>query len=680
MCVNSTTYLVLDIIKIILTYLCIIIGVAYFTLAERKIMGNIQRRDGPIVVGFFGLLQPISDALKLMFKEFIVPLAAHKFLFLLAPIYFLTLSLSLWIVLPYSQDSWLADIDYGILYIYLVSSLSVFGVIFAGWSSNSKYALLGALRSAAQMISYEVSLGFCFIIITLVTGTFNLYDIINSQKDLWNIFIFGPFIIIFLISILAETNRAPFDLPEAEGEIVAGYNIDYSGIPFAMFFLAEYANMFFMSCLTTILFLGGGYISYITLNPNEMAAFFNISLLSDFTYYLISLYYIVYFLFWKIYIMTHINMLFLCSSPRPTTFIVINLIVFISENLFVPLLKFKNYLVFCLSIITVPIKIFLEQLVLSLDKSIYRAKVVQSFWLAIHTENLIELKFMLSQKKKLVHFGGAMRGTAQSFKYYFENIYLYLLESFKKMFVYTKHAIYVKFFNSLVDAVVILRRMVGNAKFIFCWVFDYTLVDRAYFDDNLYWLIPELEYLKFDVKRHYKVQSAVYKFFVPQALWYYSNTHEMPEIIRTDGMPFYSFFMTYIDAQLFSKEIDFYGQKIAAGSLSQSMVYGIAMENYFIRWDQYPEKYYIGFKIVYPKLINLFILKTNYYYPLLFIKASTFNILYIVVRSALPRVRYDQLMYIGWKVFLPAVFGYLFFFITVFTYFDAFITHFNLPI
>ena len=245
--------LILSIINI----LFVLIAVAYYTLAERKIMAAIQRRKGPNVVGIWGLLQPLADGLKAVLKEIIVPRKANKIIFLGAPILTLVLGLAGWIVIPLNMSCFLADINLGLLYIFALSSLNVYSIIFAGWSSNSKYAFLGGLRSAAQMISYEVALGLIILPIVLCVGSFNLTDIVLAQKAVWFAFPLCPLMLIFFISSLAETNRAPFDLPEAEAELVAGYNVEYSSITFAMFFLSEYSNMLLMSSLNTILFLGG---------------------------------------------------------------------------------------------------------------------------------------------------------------------------------------------------------------------------------------------------------------------------------------------------------------------------------------------------------------------------------------------------------------------------------------
>lgn len=249
--------LVLTILKILSVVVIVLIGVAYFTLAERKIMGTIQRRKGPNVVGFQGLLQPLADGLKLFVKESILPSNANKTLFILAPMLTFGLSLIGWVVIPFGESLVLADINVGILYLLAVSALGVYGIILAGWSSNSKYAFLGALRSAAQMVSYEVSIGFILITVVLCSGSFNLSSIVLAQEKVWFCVPHLPMFVLFFISALAETNRHPFDLPEAEAELVSGYNVEYSAMGFALFFLGEYANMLLMSALTAILFLGG---------------------------------------------------------------------------------------------------------------------------------------------------------------------------------------------------------------------------------------------------------------------------------------------------------------------------------------------------------------------------------------------------------------------------------------
>ena len=245
------------ILKILAIVVPLLISVAYFTIAERKFMGSIQRRRGPNVIGFVGLLQPLADGLKLFVKETIFPSNSNLIIFLIAPMLTFILSLIGWAVIPLSKQIVLSDLNVGVLYLFATSSLSVYGIIMAGWSSNSKYPFLGALRSAAQMISYEVSIGFIIINVCICAGSFNLSSIIDAQKNVWFITPLLPMFIIFCISMLAETNRHPFDLPEAEAELVSGYNVEYSAMTFALFFLGEYANMLLMSSFVAILFLGG---------------------------------------------------------------------------------------------------------------------------------------------------------------------------------------------------------------------------------------------------------------------------------------------------------------------------------------------------------------------------------------------------------------------------------------
>lgn len=244
-------------IKIISIIIPLLISVAYFTLAERKILGAIQRRRGPNVIGVYGLLQPLSDGFKLLIKELILPSNANKILFLLAPIITFFISLMGWAVIPYNKYALLSDLNIGVLYILAISSLGIYGIVISGWSSNSKYAFLGALRSAAQMVSYEISISFILVTLIINCGSFNLQNIINSQINCWNIITFFPLFLIFFTSGLAETNRHPFDLPEAEAELVSGYNVEYSAMGFALFSLGEYSNMLLMSSLNTLLFLGG---------------------------------------------------------------------------------------------------------------------------------------------------------------------------------------------------------------------------------------------------------------------------------------------------------------------------------------------------------------------------------------------------------------------------------------
>lgn len=258
---NTWLIMVVWIIEQIFLFLVVVIpvliGVAYFTLAERKVMSAMQRRLGPNVVGYWGLFQPLADGLKLVIKQTIVPNKAQRMLFLFAPVYTFALALTAWAVVPYGESAVVANIELGVVYLLAISTLSVYGLIIAGWSSNSKYAFLGALRSAAQMISYDVSMGLILLSILLFTSSCNLTEIVTAQKTFWFVIPFWPLALMFFISTLAETNRAPFDLTEAEAELVSGYNVEYSAVSFALFFLAEYSNMFLMSLYTSLLFLGG---------------------------------------------------------------------------------------------------------------------------------------------------------------------------------------------------------------------------------------------------------------------------------------------------------------------------------------------------------------------------------------------------------------------------------------
>ncbi len=255
-----------EIYKIIFLLLPVLVSVALIVWLDRRVWALVQKRKGPNVVGPFGLLQTLADALKYVFKEIIIPASANKIIFILAPIITLTLALIAWAVIPFSEQMVLADINVGILYLFAMSSLSVYGIIMGGWASNSKYPFLGAIRSAAQMISYEVSIGIIIINVLLCVGSLNLNKIVMAQENVWFIFPLFPMFVIFFISSLAETNRPPFDLPEAESELVAGYQTEYSGMMYAMFWLGEYANILLLCSLGSILFLGG-WLSPINIYP-----------------------------------------------------------------------------------------------------------------------------------------------------------------------------------------------------------------------------------------------------------------------------------------------------------------------------------------------------------------------------------------------------------------------------
>ncbi len=252
--VMPTAIIVAEVIAIVVPLL---VAVAYLTYAERKVLAAMQLRRGPNVVGPFGLLQPFADGIKLLFKETVIPSGANRIVFVAAPMITFTLSLVAWAVIPFGKGIVLANINVGILYLFAISSLGVYGVVMAGWASNSKYPFLGAMRSAAQMVSYEISIGFVIITVLLCVGSLNLSDIVMAQRHVWFAVPLLPMFVVFFISALAETNRSPFDLPESESELVAGYFSEYSSMTFALFFLGEYANMILMSATTSVLFLGG---------------------------------------------------------------------------------------------------------------------------------------------------------------------------------------------------------------------------------------------------------------------------------------------------------------------------------------------------------------------------------------------------------------------------------------
>ena len=255
-----------EVYKILFLLVPVLVSVAMIVWLDRRVWAFVQKRQGPNVVGPFGLLQSLADALKYIFKEIIIPASSNKVIFILAPIITMTLALIAWAVIPFSESQVLANINVGILYIFAVSSLSVYGIIMGGWASNSKYPFLGSIRSAAQMVSYEVSIGIIIINVLLCVGSLNLSDIVIAQEEMWFVIPLFPMFVIFFISALAETNRPPFDLPEAEAELVAGYQTEYSGMMYAMFWLGEYANILLMCALGSILFLGG-WLSPIDLYP-----------------------------------------------------------------------------------------------------------------------------------------------------------------------------------------------------------------------------------------------------------------------------------------------------------------------------------------------------------------------------------------------------------------------------
>ena len=263
---NYLSILFNEVYKILFLLIPILVTVALVVWFDRRVWAFVQKRRGPNVVGPFGLLQTFADALKYIFKEIIIPASANKVIFILAPIVTMTLALIAWAVIPFSEELVLSNINVGILYLFAISSLGVYGIIMGGWASNSKYPFLGSIRSAAQMISYEVSIGIIIVNVLLCVGSLNLKDIVLAQKNIWFIIPLFPMFVIFFISALAETNRPPFDLPEAESELVAGYQTEYSGMMFAMFWLGEYANILLMCAMGSILFLGG-WLSPINLYP-----------------------------------------------------------------------------------------------------------------------------------------------------------------------------------------------------------------------------------------------------------------------------------------------------------------------------------------------------------------------------------------------------------------------------
>ncbi|QJE72750.1 NADH-quinone oxidoreductase subunit NuoH [Aerophototrophica crusticola] len=254
---NQVPPVLQTVVYILVIIVPLLVGMAMLTYFERKVMASMQLRQGPALVGPFGLLQPFADGIKLLGKETVIPAGANRVVFVAAPMLTFFLALVAWAVIPFGEGMVLADINVGILYLFAISSLGVYGIIMAGWASNSKYAFLGGLRSAAQMVSYEVSIGLVIITVLLCVGSLNLSDVVEAQRTVWFCIPLFPMFIVFFISALAETNRAPFDLPEGESELVGGYNVEYSSMTFALFFLGEYINMILMSGMTTVLFLGG---------------------------------------------------------------------------------------------------------------------------------------------------------------------------------------------------------------------------------------------------------------------------------------------------------------------------------------------------------------------------------------------------------------------------------------
>ncbi len=273
---DSLLLVIVTVLKVLLIMIPLLLSVAYLTYAERKVIGAMQVRNGPNRVGWKGLLQPIADVLKLLTKEVIVPTNSHRFLFLIAPILSLAPAFAAWAVIPFNDTAVLADVNAGLLYVLALTSLGVYGVIVAGWASNSKYAFLGAMRSAAQIVAYEIAMGFALVGVLMVSGSLNLGDIVRAQEGSifhWFWLPLLPLFLVYFISGVAETNRAPFDVAEGESEIVAGFHVDYSGMAFALFFLAEYANMIMIAALTSVLFLGG-WLSPVSFLPDSMIWFF----------------------------------------------------------------------------------------------------------------------------------------------------------------------------------------------------------------------------------------------------------------------------------------------------------------------------------------------------------------------------------------------------------------------
>lgn len=296
----------LIIVELLIVVVPVLVGVAFLTLIERKVLAAMQKRVGPNVVGFLGILQPIADAAKLILKEFVLPFSSNKFIFVVSSLVSLALSLSSWSVIPMQYNSVFADINLSLILIFAISSLNVYGIIMAGWSSNSRYAFLGSLRSASQMVSYEVSIGLVVMNVVLCVGSLNIHQIVVFQEHVWFIVPLFPVFVLFFVSAVAETNRAPFDLPEAEGELVAGYNVEYSAASFALFFIAEYANILLMSTLSVLFFFGGwlapstyylGLLDFFIV-PWYLLPFFEFSFLPDFFWLFLKISAVVFAFIW----------------------------------------------------------------------------------------------------------------------------------------------------------------------------------------------------------------------------------------------------------------------------------------------------------------------------------------------------------------------------------------------